>query len=92
MRVESIFRTVVDAAVPAALEAVRAQEAARVVRVREVLFGILGQDLPDLDIDVILLAASQADSIRAVAQVAGTNIMGECLFKLADELDGTASG
>ena len=85
----SVFRPLVEASTARALEAIEIQEAARVTRVREVLFGILGTHLPDLDIDVILAASSQADSIRSVADIAGNNIMGEVLGRIADSLDGS---
>jgi len=84
----SIFRPLVEANASRAKEAIRAQEEARVIRVREVLLGILGTNLPDLDIDVILAASSQADSVRSVAEIAGNNIVGEILSGIADELEG----
>jgi len=68
--------------------AVKTAEDARRTRVKDALFKVLGTNLPDKDVDMILMASRQADSVRGVAGVAGKNVVGEILSKIADALDG----
>jgi len=68
--------------------AVQAAETARRERTKVALSKILGTTLPDQDVDAILVAARQADAVRGIAGVAGKNMIGEILSKIADALEG----
>jgi len=83
-----MFGLINDAMLAKAKSAVKTAEDARRARVKDVLFKLLGTHLPDQDVDQLLIAARQADAVRGIASVAGKNMVGEILGKIADSLDG----
>ncbi len=78
-----------DAMVEKAKGTIKAGEDARRQRVKAAVFKILHSNIPDQDIDAILDASRQSDSIRGLAGIAGKNSMiGEIISKIADALEG----
>ena len=68
--------------------AVRTAEDARRERVKASLAKIIGAAPQDVDVDAVLVSSRQADAVRGVAAVAGKNMIGEILSKIADALEG----
>jgi hypothetical protein len=85
----SLFGSMIDGVVlTKAKAAIKAADDARRERIKASLLEILGTPLPDRDIETLLVASRQADAVRGVAAVAGKNMIGEILSKIADALEG----
>jgi hypothetical protein len=83
------FDSVIDGVMLSkAKQTVVVSEAARRARLKAVLFQMLGAELPPPDIDAILAATRQSDAVRGIASVAGQNMVGDILGKVANALDG----
>ena len=81
------FDSMIDSLVPKARTAIREADVSRKARLKKVMLEVLGTELPDKDLDLILTATKQGDAVRGVAGVAGKNLMGDVLGKVADALE-----
>lgn len=68
--------------------ALAASEGARKDRVRSVLTRVLSAPVSDETLNEVLKVSSQTPAIRAIAELAGKNMISEALTKVADKLEG----
>jgi hypothetical protein len=66
--------------------AIASSEASRRNQVRLILSRFLPTPVSEAVLDEVLEASSQAPAVRRVAEIAGNNMIGEVLGKVADKL------